>query len=305
MAEKARPRVTRMLGIVTYLEDHGSTSFADLAEHFGVTEDQIRADVNMLWLSGLPGQMPHDLIDFDVDDFMQDIASVTNTQGARQIRLSPREGIAVVAALSTIVATGSAPRAAHTVLEKFTEALGERPVTVLAVAQPDPAAVAAVLTAVATGKAVQVDYVDATDRRTSRVIEPHRVVTIDGAPYVECFCRRANDYRTLRLDRVASAVVTSDDVVTPPSDADGFSLAPVFEAKLRLERGGRWAVEDIPGVSIDDDGEALAVKLGVVDVAWTAARLMSVAPHLLAVEPEQLRDALARHADAVLAAHGE
>lgn len=304
MAEHARPRLTRLLGIVTYLEDHGSTPFADLADHFGVTVDQIRADVNTLWMSGLPGQMPDDLIDFDFDDFSQDIASITNTQGARQIRLSPREGIAVIAALSEIVATGSAPRAASSALEKLTAALGEEPLTVIGVAQPDAEVVRVLMTAVASRHAVQLDYVDAGDRRTERTIEPHRVVTIDGLSYVECYCRRAADYRTLRVDRIAHASATEIPIETPASDSEGFSLAATFQSELRLDRAGRWAVEDIPGVVIEDDGEALVVLVGVVDVGWTAARLISVAPLLHSVEPDALRDALARHAHAVLAAQG-
>jgi len=305
MAETARPRLTRLLGIVTYLEDHGSTPFADLADHFGVSVDQIRADVNTLWMSGLPGQMPDDLIDFDFDDFARDIASITNTQGARQIRLSPREGIAVIAALSEIVETGSAPRAAHSALDKLKAALGEEPLTVIEVAKPDAEVVGVLMAAVASRHAVQIEYVDAGDRRTERMIEPHRVVTIDGQSYVECYCHRAAGYRTLRIDRIASATATDTAVSTPASDSEGFSLAATFQAELRLERAGRWAVEDIPGVSIEDDGEALVVRMGVVDVGWTAARLISVAPLLRSVEPVELRDALARHAQAVLGARGE
>ncbi len=69
MAETARDRLVRLLGIVTYLEHHGATPFEGLAEHFGVSAAQIRKDISTLWTSGLPGYMHGDLIDFDSDSF--------------------------------------------------------------------------------------------------------------------------------------------------------------------------------------------------------------------------------------------
>ncbi|MCR6713350.1 MAG: HTH domain-containing protein [Demequina sp.] len=131
MSENSRARVARLLGIVAYLEDNGSTSFEELAEHFGVSRDQIAKDIDQLWLVGRPGGFANDLIDFDSDSFDSGIAKITNTQGATQVRLGPREGVALVAALSAIVGAGVAPRAAQSALEKITAALGEETVTVV------------------------------------------------------------------------------------------------------------------------------------------------------------------------------
>lgn len=305
MTERTRPRVARLLGIVAYLEDNGPTAFEDLAEHFNVDAEQIRKDIDQLWIVGRPGGFANDLIDFDSDSFDEGVALITNTQGATQVPFSPREGVALVAALSAIVNAGVAPRAAESALAKIVSALGEQTVTL--VKGPDAAPdIARTLTAAIAGKAVvRIDYVDASDRRTQREVEPHRIVTIDGAPYLECYCRRAGGYRTLRLDRMASATVTDQEVVTPASDHQGFELRHTYEATIRLRRAGRWALEDIPGVEIIDDGEAVTATVGVTDGAWLAGRLLSVAPALLSVEPAQLREELAHQALSVLAAHRE
>lgn len=305
MAERALPRVTRLLGLVAYLEDNGPTAFADLADHFGVSVAQIREDVNTLWVSGLPGHMTGDLIDFDFDAFEQDIASLTNSQGVTQIRLSAREAVALVGSLSTIVASGGAPRAAETALAKLTEALDEDPITVVSVSSVDPAVTTAVLDAVSRRRVAEVDYVDASDRGTTRVIEPHRVVTIDGVPYVECFCRRADDYRTLRLDRMSAVRVSDEAVMAPPSDAGTFSLEPTLEARVIMARSGRWAVEEFPAVVIEEAGDDIVATFGVANPTWAAARLLAVAPHLRLVEPVALAEEIAAQARAVLAAHGE
>ena len=94
MAERALPRLTRLLSIVTYLEDHGPTPLDELAAHFEVSAAQIRKDVELLWVSGLPGHMPDDLVDFDAGMFDAGIADLTNSQGLTQVRLSAREAVA-------------------------------------------------------------------------------------------------------------------------------------------------------------------------------------------------------------------
>ena len=206
MTERSRPRVARLLGIVAYLEDNGATPFSELAAHFGVSEAQVAKDIEQLWIVGRPGGFADDLIDFDFDSFDQGIAVITNTQGARQVRLSPREGVALIAALSALAGAGTAPRVAQSALDKVTAALGEQTVTLSGT--PDARADIALALATAIGRrvVVELDYVDASDHRTTRSVEPHRIVTIDGAPYLECWCRRANDYRTLRIDRMVTEI---------------------------------------------------------------------------------------------------
>ncbi|PKQ26138.1 MAG: WYL domain-containing protein [Actinobacteria bacterium HGW-Actinobacteria-4] len=300
MAEKALPRLTRLLGIVTYLEQQGPTSFAVLAERFGVSEDQIRKDVGTLSVSGLPGYMPDDLLDFDFSAFDHGVASLTESHGVSQVRLSAREAVALTGALSALVAAGTAPAAALTALDKLRGAMdGNDPMVVLPASSTKPEVSQALLDAVARRRVATVTYVDAHDRLTEREIEPHRLVTIDGIGYVECFCRRAGDYRTLRLDRMNAVTVTDEPVVAAPSDADGFTLVPRFDARVVVARSGRWALEELPGVALDEVGDDVEATFGVTNAHWVAGRLLAIAPYLRVVEPEELVQALGDAAKAV------
>lgn len=302
MAEKVLPRLTRLLGIMTYVADQGEASFEELAAHFDVPVSQIRKDIVALWSAGLPGHAGGDLIDFDGFLFDQDIASIIDSQGVTQIRLSAREAVALVGALSSMLASGAAPSVALSANDKITALLGaENPVTVLPTGEVDQAIANALQDATTRQRIIDIDYVDAADRRTSRTIEPHRLVAIDGVAYVECFCRRAQDYRTLRVDRMKKVQVTDQPVVAPPADASGFSLVAQFEATVVAARGSRWVLEDLPGVTVVDVGDDVRATFAVVDVDWVADRLMAIAPYLRTVEPEPLRDVLRQHADAILA----
>lgn len=302
MAEKALPRLTRLLGIVTYLEQQGPTEFSVLAEQFGVTEDQIRTDVGTLSVSGLPGYMPDDLLDFDFAEYEHGVASLTQSHGVSQVRLSAREAVALTGALSALVAAGTAPAAALTALDKLRAAMGDSAMVVVPASSTKPEVSQALLDAVARRRVAAVTYVDAHDRLTEREIEPHRLVTIDGIGYVECYCRRAGDYRTLRLDRMTAVTVLDEPVEAPPSDADGFTLVPRFEARVVVARSGRWALEELPGVTIGEVGDDVEATFGVANAPWVAARLLAVAPYLKVVEPAELAEALRDSALAVEAA---
>ncbi len=302
MAERAVPRVTRMLGIVSYLETNGDTSFEDLASQFGVSQEQIKRDVATLWVSGLPGYMPDDLIDFDADLFEQGVARLTAGQGVAQVRLSAREAVALLGALASFITSGAAPAAVHSAYAKLQQSLGGASLATVDAHRVRPEVVDALHKAMAAGVCATLEYVDAHDRRTTRTVEPHRIVSIADVAYLECYCRRAQGYRTLRMDRIGEVTLESETIEEPPSDAVGFSLEPVFEATVVVARGARWALEDLPGVSIVPVGDDVEARFGVADPQYVAGRLMTVAPYVRSVAPQALRDALRERAQAVLAA---
>lgn len=305
MAETARDRLVRLLGMIAYLEAHGSTSFSVLADHFGVTKARIERDLWALTTSGIPPYLPDECIEFDFDQLDEGVATLIASQGASQVRLSGREAVALIGALATLIGAGTAPAGSQEVLDRLRDAYGGgEPVRVLDGSPEADAGVTATLErGIGAGRAVSLDYTDAQDRRTVRVVEPHRLVAIDGVGYVECFCLKADDYRTLRLGRIASAALTDVMVTHPPSEERGFQLAPQFEAEVTVHRGARWAFEDLAGVDIEDHGDTVSARFGVADVDWAAGRLLAVAPHIVAIEPEPLRRAVAAHAEAVTSAH--
>ena len=74
---------------------------AEAARDFGVTERQLRSDLELLWVCGLPGYGPGDLIDLA---FEGDRVRVTFTAGmVRPLRLTTDEAVALVVALRTLL----------------------------------------------------------------------------------------------------------------------------------------------------------------------------------------------------------
>ena len=88
----ASERLPRLLALVPYLLSRPGIPIADAAADFGVTEQQLRRDLELLWMCGLPGYGPGDLIDLS---FESDTITVTYDAGMRRpLRLTSSEATA-------------------------------------------------------------------------------------------------------------------------------------------------------------------------------------------------------------------
>src|ERR1700712_5945988 len=76
----------------------------EVAAAFGITVKTLREDLNVLWMCGLPGLTPGDLIDIDMDAV--DGEGVIHLSNAdyltRPLRLTADEALALVLALRTL-----------------------------------------------------------------------------------------------------------------------------------------------------------------------------------------------------------
>src|SRR5699024_7081051 len=76
-----------------------------VAEHFGVSREQVIADVDTLWVSGAPGYLHGDLIDFSADEYDRGVLTLTDDQSmSRPLRLGPAEAAALLVALRSVEA---------------------------------------------------------------------------------------------------------------------------------------------------------------------------------------------------------
>ncbi len=324
MAERADDRLVRLLGLVAYLDGHGPVPVTDLAERFGVTEQQIRDDVDQLWVTGTPGYWPDDLIDFDADAVERGVVHLTNARGlTRPLRLGTREAVALVAALRALLDSppvqADPTRAAlvRSALTKLTAATGEAAsaVDVRLGHDGDPAVVAAVTTAVAQGRRLRIRYVNAADVVGEREVDPARVLTQDGAGYLLAWCRRASGRRTFRLDRILEASVLSepvDAVLVAKVDGDvdvARSAARATdgeapEVTVTFAPQARWLAEEVSSEAVTELGDGtFALRLRVTNPAWLRSVLLAAAPSVLAVDPPEVAAEVAQAARHALDAY--
>ena len=316
MAERASDRLLRMLGEIAYLERHEGVSVARFAEQFGVSTQQAMADIDTLWVSGTPGYLPYDLIDFDATALEQGVVRLVEARGmTRPLRLGAREAVALIAALRAMASSlGPAldeERAAvlASALEKVGSAAGDAAaaVDVDLHAAANPEVAAAVGEALTRRRRLRIRYVDARDEASDRDVDPVRLVSQDERTYLLAWCWSADADRLFRLDRIVAAQVLE----APASDHDVPAGADVFApgaegslVTLHLASPGRWVAETAPAEAVRNlpDG-SFEVDLRVVQPAWLRHLVLQAAHDVLDVRPAAVAAEVAHAAAAALAAY--
>ena len=313
----ATDHLPRLLALVPWLLAHPDTPVADVAREFDISEKQVRADLELIWMCGLPGYGPGDLMDVVWDE---DRVSLSNADTiARPLRLAADEALALVAALRALLGVpGLVETAAvESALGKLEAAAGglvaPDEVGVAVDVVTDPQVVATVADALAKTRRVHLSYwVPARDEATERDVDPIRMFTSEGASYLVGWCHLVGDVRTFRLDRVL-AVQLLDSAADVPAEVRRRGLdAGMFEpdsddrlVTFELEPQGRWVADYHPCEEVVEraDGGAV-VRLRARDDAWVRRLALGLAGHGRLVDPPDLAAEVRRSAREALAGYG-
>lgn len=308
---RATSRLARLLALVPYLVGHPGAPVAEVAEVFGITEKQLREDLDLLFVCGRPGYSPADLIDVA---FEGDRVTVTNADPIdRPLRLTPDEALAlVVAARSLAAEPGLAERGAlDRAIAKLEAACAPDPAAqAVAVAlEPEGEMLGLLEGALDKGRRVHIRYHTASrDEVTEREVDPMRLLNAGGRWYLEAWCRRVEDVRRFRLDRILDAAVLDTPAEVPPharSREGLFTPDPAMPlVTLDVAAPARWVADYYPCESaepLDDGGLRLTLRVG--DPTWVRRLALRLGPHARVVEPRGLADEVVAAARAALAAY--
>lgn len=308
-ATGAKEQVARLLTLVPYLNTRGGVRLDEAAKALGVPERQLVKDLRVLFLCGLPGGYPDDLIDVDLDALVDPhgdrVIRVANADYlSRPLRLSPTEATAIIVALRALRGGAVSEAAAEVVdraLAKLEQAAadGAAPVALPVDVPTDPEAraeaarKALLQQAVTAGRQVRISYfVPSRDEESERVVDPRGVVTHAGNDYLDAYCHSAEAPRLFRLDRIRAATLLDTPVATerigPRDLADGL-FAPgedLTVATLRLAPQARWVTEYYPTLDVRSlaDG-SLEVDLQIADPRWLTRLVLRLAPYATVLSP--------------------
>jgi proteasome accessory factor C len=323
MSGGAREQVSRLLALVPYLQSRTDVSLSQVAADFGVTPDQIRKDLGVLWMCGLPGLTPDKMIDVDMEAIEDDPEGVVRIENAeflsRPVRLGSSEASALIVALRAL--REGSPASSHEVIDRCLVKLEEAAATGTAPPQvqvhlprPDSGRrhAAILQDAIDSNRQARLDYyVPTRDETTRRTVDPLALLTSDGHEYLDAWCHLARARRLFRLDRM-HAVETVDEPrrehALRPRDLSEGLFAPGPDdivAVVHLDRHARWVADYYPVDSVEelDDGR-LAATLRVGDPRWLVRLALRLAPAVTVVEPASLRAEVSRTAEAALALYG-
>lgn len=100
MVNSASNRALRAMDLIPYVVENPGVSTSELAQKFSVTVKQIEEDLSLIFMCGLPGYTPYDLIDLVFED---GIVSVIDPQVLTKPRnFSKAEHVAIVLGLEIL-----------------------------------------------------------------------------------------------------------------------------------------------------------------------------------------------------------
>jgi len=315
---KTSDRLGRMLAIVPYVVQHPGSGLTEVASAFGVPPSQLRRDLDLLFMSGLPPYGPGDLIDVDVDEDGHIWISMAD-HFSRPLQLTRIEALAVFLRGTELLATPGMPDAPALAkaLEKLRSSLGAEMLSEaegriqIARGGQAPEYLAVLRDAARTHEQLSIEYFAAsTGEWTRREIQPEEVFSDMGHWYVAAWDVDADAERLFRADRVRSAAPTGETFTPRGLRGAGRDLySPTGEdvaVRLRLRPAARWIAEYYATTDVEeqDDG-GVELTLPARQLGWVARLLLRVGDDAEIVEPPELRDQVQDLARETLARYGQ
>ncbi|RZS80084.1 proteasome accessory factor C [Motilibacter rhizosphaerae] len=320
--QAAGERLARLLALVPYLLARPGARVEDVAAAFGIDEERLVDDLQLLFVCGLPGHLPDDLIEAS---FEGGVIHVGNADAiARPLRLGADEALALLVglrALATVpdvVPGGIGRDALDSAQAKLERAAGDAAsaaagIDVTGVRPAPEPALATVRSALEERRRLRLRYyVPSRDETTERDVDPMRLLVVEGRAYLEGWCRRVEDVRLFRVDRIERAEVLDVAAEVPstaqPRDVDAGLFAPAesdLSVVLELAPEGRWVAEYYPCESEEElPGGGLRVVLRTSQTAWVVRLALRLGGAGRVVDPPEVAADVLRAAREALAAYG-
>lgn len=281
----ADDRLQRLLAVIPWVAGRDGPRLDEVCARFGYTESELVDDLELLFLCGLHPYTPDVLIDVDIADGRVWIRYADYF--SRPLRLTPAEGLALLAAGRTVLAASGGDDGGPLArgLAKLAAALGLDAAEAVEI-ELGPVAedlLGTLRGAAAAHRQVEIDYYSfGRDERARRVIDPYAVFSAGGQWYVSGWCHRVEDERLFRIDRIAAAVLLDTAFDPPASPPELSAYRPDPEDRrvtLRLAPAARWVAQQYPVEKIEElDGGGLEVTLAASQPAWLERLLLRLGP---------------------------
>ena len=295
--EGADARLGRLLAIVPWIAAHDGPSLDEVCRRFSVSEKELLADLNLLFMCGVYPFTPDVLIDVHIADGRVWISMADYFR--RPLRLNAQEALALVSAGRTFLAfpdaTDGGPLASA--MEKLDTMLGLASGDALEVelADVDPDMLSTLRAAAERRQKVRIEYYSyGRDQRSRRVVHPWRVFNRGGEWYLEAWCENMAAERNFRVDRIERLEPTGEEFTLPARRGpDGGTSVyhpgpddPLWV--LDLDRPAHWIAEEYPNESVEElDQGVLRVRLRASHSAWLERLLLRAGPNCRVVEGER------------------
>lgn len=296
----ATARLARLLALVPYVLTHQGVSFEEAAKEFNISESQLRDDLDLIFVSGLPGYTHLELIDVVMD---HDSIHIRNADViAKPMRLDADEALALLLGLELL--DPISPEEVTSLKAKISQAaltpleeVSERFMVLSETSEVGPL----IQDALSKNRRILLEYyVPSRDEVTSREVDPLHVDVINGQTYLVGYCRLAENLRHFRLDRVVSAKII-DRPASPPHHLEVgplFTSTAVEEVEIEIDPAARWLIDHLGARVVSQS--PLVIAAPMADEEFFVRLGLSMASQISIRTPVSVREKIAQRAKEAL-----
>jgi len=278
-------QTARLLDLVPFLLSHQGIAIDDLAKHFKVDNDVMIDDLNTLWMCGLPGYTPLELIDLAFDS---GFVTIRNAAPLAYVRtLSSSEIVALALGLDLLrensekLGTEQSDRI-DGLAKKLRDQIG---VHISIAASPTTAHRSVVSTSIAQRVPIEMTYYSSSsDQETVRIVTAYNFFREKDIEYFDAHCHTAKGMRTFRLDRIVAVSLAKISDVMPEVQAKRNERVRVGATIRTLDR----ASAETFGLAFTDLQLGGSVTLEAFSPEWLIRSIMAGGGSLVVEDPQEI-----------------
>lgn len=291
-------QTARLLDLVPFLISHQGISLSDLAKHFKVESDVMLDDLNTLWMCGLPGYTPLELIDLAFDS---GFVTIRNAAPLAYVRtMSSTEIVALSLGLDLLRENSEQlgveqSNRIDSLAKKLQNQIG---VQISITASANTAHRTIISTAITERVPVKMTYYSSTsDQETDRIVTAYNFFLDNNVEYFQGYCHSSKGIRTFRVDRIVAVALAKKDAVILDSQAPKNESIRVEATVRSLDRASAEAF----GLALSDLRLGGSVVLEAFSSEWLIRSVMAGAGSLVVEGPQQLTEQIRQSIDSTMA----
>ena len=303
MVEKAALRAIRLLDLVPYIVAHPGISITELAKEFSISRDEVLKDLNLLFLCGLPGYTPLELIDISFDEESVVIRDPQNLAAPRNLN----ESEALIARIALAALEESTPKTSaaypqiialrEKIAKAFSSSIPASAITFTL--DKERATLEAIEGAIKQELDLEITYNNVTkDSSSRRSITPISIIAEDKRTLVSAYCHSAKGLRTFNLAQI-SEVSTKERIVRTDLERLEDSRGSSAEVIIKSEDSS-FLSENASSLK---ELSKSCYQIDIFQPEWIVRSVLAGADSLELAKPLELRAEIAERANRAILAY--
>ena len=303
MVESAALRAIRLLDLVPYIVAHPGISITELAKEFSISRDEVLKDLNLLFLCGLPGYTPLELIDISFDEESVVIRDPQNLAAPRNLN----ESEALIARIALAALEESTPKTSaaypqiialrEKIAEAFSSSIPASAITFTL--DKERATLEAIENAIKQELDLEMTYNNMTkDSSSRRSITPISIIAEDKRTLVSAYCHSAKALRTFNLAQISEVSTKERSTRT---DLERLEDSRGSSAEVIIKSGdSRFVSENASSLK---EISKSCYQIDIFQPEWIVRSVLAGADSLELAKPLELRAEIAERANRALLAY--